>query len=78
MPERDDKRDSIVLAASLTGMELDFAEGIKGSTVLNKTLPVGQEDRKMSDTNIGSWRAHMNTIRGYVWSCVREQDHRPS
>ncbi|MCJ1369198.1 hypothetical protein MMC20_000407 [Loxospora ochrophaea] len=63
MPERSDKRDSISLAASLTGIELNFVSGVNGSTVPTKALPKGQESRKMSDRTIGSWRAHMDAIR---------------
>lgn len=39
LPERYDKLDAFSLAASLTGFTHDVIEGIKGSTVVNKTLP---------------------------------------
>ncbi|KAL8650020.1 MAG: hypothetical protein Q9210_004070 [Variospora velana] len=39
LPERYDKLDAFSLAASLTGFTYGVVEGIKGSTVVNKTLP---------------------------------------
>lgn len=39
LPERYDKLDAFSLAASITGFTHDVIEGIKGSTVVNKTLP---------------------------------------
>ncbi|KAL8756854.1 MAG: hypothetical protein Q9184_004368 [Pyrenodesmia sp. 2 TL-2023] len=39
LPERYDKLDAFSLAASVTGFTHDVIEGIKGSTVVNKTLP---------------------------------------
>ena len=63
MPERSDKRDAMTLAASLTGFNVDYVDGIRGDTIPNKSLPIGQEDRKMTNQRLGSWRAHMNTIR---------------
>ena len=63
MPERGDKRDAMTLVSSLSGLKVDYIDGVRGETVPNKALPVGQEDRTMTDNRIGSWRAHMNTIR---------------
>ncbi|KAL9048146.1 MAG: hypothetical protein Q9206_006214 [Seirophora lacunosa] len=39
LPERYDKLDAFSLAASLTGFTHDVIEGIKGSSIGNKTLP---------------------------------------
>ncbi|KAL8684951.1 MAG: hypothetical protein Q9218_008058 [Villophora microphyllina] len=39
LPERYDKLDAFSLASSLTGFRHDVIEGIKGSTIVNKTLP---------------------------------------
>ena len=63
MPERGDKRDALSLAASLTNLKLDYIDGIRGETIPNKALPKGQEERKMPNNTLGSWRAHMNAIR---------------
>ncbi|KAL8765674.1 MAG: hypothetical protein Q9209_007312 [Squamulea sp. 1 TL-2023] len=39
LPERYDKLDAFTLASSLTGFTHEVIEGIKGATVVNKTLP---------------------------------------
>ncbi|KAL8787075.1 MAG: hypothetical protein Q9213_002417 [Squamulea squamosa] len=39
LPERYDKLDAFTLASSLTGFTHEVIEGIKGVTVVNKTLP---------------------------------------
>lgn len=39
LPERHDKLDAFSLASSLTGFSHEVIEGIKGVTVVNKTLP---------------------------------------
>ncbi|KAL8814587.1 MAG: hypothetical protein Q9223_006203 [Gallowayella weberi] len=39
LPERYDKLDAFSLAASLTGFTYDVIPGVKGETVVNKTLP---------------------------------------
>ena len=63
MPERSDKRDAMTLVSSLSGFNVEYINGIRGETVLDKALPVGQEGRKMTDSRIGSWRAHIDAIR---------------
>ena len=63
MPERSDKRDALALSASLTNLKFDFVDGVAGKDIPNKALPVGQEERKMLNSTLGSWRAHMNAIR---------------
>lgn len=40
MKERTDKLDAIVLASSITGFHVDVIEGVRGSDISNKTLPV--------------------------------------
>ena len=66
LPERADKRDALTLASSLTDMRFDFVDGVKGSDVVNKSLPHGQERRTFPEPMLGSWRAHMNAIRSYA------------
>ena len=66
MPERGDKRDALSLAASLTNLTFDYIDGVVGSEIPTKALPVGQEHRGMPNSTLGSWRAHMNSIRTYA------------
>ncbi|ORY66120.1 family 25 glycosyltransferase [Pseudomassariella vexata] len=63
LPERTDKRDALVLMASLTGIKLTWLDGVKGSDVTNKALPLGWDPTKMPENNLGSWRGHTNAIR---------------
>ena len=63
LPERSDKRDAFSLAASLTNVTVDYIDGVKGDTIVNQSLPNGQEQRTISNPMLGSWRAHMNAIR---------------
>ena len=79
LPERSDKRDAMTLATSLTNISVEYVDGIKGESVPDKALPRGAELRLISDNMIGSWRAHMNTIRsvmekGYSSALIIEDD----
>ena len=50
-------------------MTVDYIDGVRGETVVNKSLPHGQENRTFKEPMLGSWRAHMNGIRTYVRFC---------
>ena len=39
LKDRTDKLDSIQLAASLTGFNLDVIEGVRGTEISNKSMP---------------------------------------
>lgn len=41
MKERTDKLDAVTLAATLTGFHVDVIEGVVGSEISNRTLPIG-------------------------------------
>ncbi|KAI4120958.1 MAG: hypothetical protein LQ338_006653 [Usnochroma carphineum] len=72
LPERYDKLDAFSLASSLTGFTHDVIEGIKGSTVVNKTLPTLEnlpKKERSRDNIVGCWRAHMN----FAQKVVRER-----
>ncbi|KAL8840991.1 MAG: hypothetical protein Q9205_003541 [Flavoplaca limonia] len=67
--ERYDKLDAFTLAASLTGFSYDVIEGVKGTTIVNKTLPsLDNIPKKESSRNniIGCWRAHLNVAQKVV------------
>lgn len=59
LPERYDKLDAFSLAASLTGFTHDVIEGIKGSSIGNKTLPTLENLPKVTNLFLvaGSVRA---------------------
>ncbi|KAL8913363.1 MAG: hypothetical protein Q9171_001840 [Xanthocarpia ochracea] len=72
LPERYDKLDIFTLAASLTGFSHDVIEGIKGATVVNKTLPTLDnipKKEKSRNNIVGCWRAHLN----FAQKIVRER-----
>ncbi|KAH9904960.1 glycosyltransferase family 25 protein [Xylariomycetidae sp. FL2044] len=66
LPERSDKRDALSLMAALTGIKLSWVNGVIGSTVADKALPYGWSRESMPDSNLGSWRGHVNAIRRIV------------
>ncbi|KAJ8063186.1 hypothetical protein OCU04_008425 [Sclerotinia nivalis] len=61
--ERSDKRDAMVLSASLTGFGVEFADGMKGEEVADKAKPPGL---LLTGGSMGSWRGHMNVIRSII------------
>ncbi|PKS11688.1 hypothetical protein jhhlp_001676 [Lomentospora prolificans] len=64
LPERTDRRDAMALMAAATGLELTFADGVRGANVLEKALPPGQRNKNIQSMGaIGSWRAHMNVLQ---------------
>ncbi|KAE8350058.1 hypothetical protein BDV28DRAFT_163218 [Aspergillus coremiiformis] len=56
--ERTDKHDAIALAASYTGLDVEWLEGVRAADIPPKALPAPAE--------LGSWRAHMNALRHIV------------
>lgn len=67
---RTDLRDSAVLAAGLTGLDVDFIDGVIGSEMSNKSLPLGAEQVHLGSGGLGAWRSHMNAARTYVKDTV--------
>jgi hypothetical protein len=63
LPERSDKRDALALTSSLTGFKIDWIDGVRGQTIPDKALPFGVDRLKLWETNLGSWRGHMNAVR---------------
>ncbi|KAI5920283.1 hypothetical protein F4810DRAFT_683368 [Camillea tinctor] len=66
LPERTDKRDAIALTSALTGFRLDFVDGVKGEVIPDKAVPLGVDRGALMESNLGSWRGHMNAIRRIV------------
>ncbi|KAB8294116.1 hypothetical protein EYC80_009565 [Monilinia laxa] len=63
LPDRSDKRDAMVLSASLTGFHVEFVDGLLGEHVSDRARPPGLD---LKDGALGSWRGHMNTIRRII------------
>ncbi|KAK7698645.1 hypothetical protein SLS64_012384 [Diaporthe eres] len=66
LPERTDKRDAISLSAALTGFDIEWVDGVRGESIPDKAVPFGIDRKKLMETNLGSWRGHMNAIRRVV------------
>ncbi|KAI1103293.1 glycosyltransferase family 25 protein [Jackrogersella minutella] len=66
LPERSDKRDALTLMSSLTGFQLSWIDGVIGKAIHDKALPFGWDRETMSDSNLGSWRGHVNAMRRMV------------
>lgn len=65
MPDRTDKRDSLALAASLTGIDIEWADGVDGSKTNPKAVP-DHWSKTESNGTYGCWRAHMNALQRMV------------
>ncbi|ROW02558.1 hypothetical protein VPNG_07846 [Cytospora leucostoma] len=66
LPERSDKRDALTLTAALTGFHVEFIDGVRGESIPDKAVPFGVDRHALMETNLGSWRGHMNAIRKIV------------
>ncbi|KAH6647300.1 hypothetical protein BKA67DRAFT_663633 [Truncatella angustata] len=66
LPTRTDRRDSMILAAALSNIEIEFIDGLLGETVPDKAIPAGPEYTRLPEPVIGSWRGHMNAIQEIV------------
>lgn len=66
LPSRTDRRDAITLSAALSGIEVEFIDGLQGQDVPDKAIPSGPGQNRMGDSSIGSWRGHMNAIQEIV------------
>ncbi|AEO67124.1 glycosyltransferase family 25 protein [Thermothielavioides terrestris NRRL 8126] len=67
LPSRSDRRDGIVLQAALSGIQVEFIDGVLGKDVPDKAIPMASPDSKrLDDGAIGCWRAHMNAVREIV------------
>ncbi|OIW26394.1 hypothetical protein CONLIGDRAFT_662915 [Coniochaeta ligniaria NRRL 30616] len=66
LPERSDKRDALALASALTGFRVDWISGVRGESIPDKAVPLGVDRKKLMETNLGSWRGHMDAVRRIV------------
>lgn len=63
LPSRSDRRDTMVLQAALSDIQIEFIDGVMGKDVPNKAIPMERGKERQLNATIGSWRAHMNAIR---------------
>lgn len=57
MPNRSDKRDAMALAASYSGIEFEWSDGVKGADIPAQAIPNGWAADE-SNATLGCWRAH--------------------
>ncbi|KAI1112467.1 hypothetical protein F5Y14DRAFT_269421 [Nemania sp. NC0429] len=66
LPLRTDRRDGMILAAALSDMDIEFIDGVNGSTIPDKALPKTSSHDRPSDATVGAWRGHINAIQEVV------------
>lgn len=66
LPSRGDRRDAMTLAAAVSGLDIEFIDGIVGSDVDPKTLSLVGEAKGLRPPELGIWRAHLNVYREIV------------
>ncbi|KAI1497590.1 glycosyltransferase family 25 protein [Biscogniauxia marginata] len=66
LPERSDKRDAFALTSALTGFHVEYVDGVKGEAIPDKAVPFGVNRGPLGESNLGSWRGHMNAVRRIV------------
>ncbi|KAI0144529.1 hypothetical protein GGR57DRAFT_481772 [Xylariaceae sp. FL1272] len=66
MPSRADRRDSTILAAALSDMDIEFVDGVNGGTIPDKALAKTFDYQRLDDPTLGAWRGHINAIQEVV------------
>ncbi|KAL7626954.1 hypothetical protein AAE478_003729 [Parahypoxylon ruwenzoriense] len=66
LPSRTDRRDGMVLGASLSNLEIEFIDGVDGKNIPDKALPTSPDHERQPEPVVGSWRAHINAIQEVV------------
>jgi hypothetical protein len=62
MPGRTDRRDAIVLSAALSGLEVEFIDGPRGSEVEDNAITMNEGSGRQDEGQTGAWRGHMNAV----------------
>jgi len=76
LPDRSDKRDTLVVQASLSNFEVTFVDGIAGATISNKALPYVSSNpvsilQRKARSDVESRRSSRETdkqdVGGVIW-----------
>lgn len=62
LPTRPDRRDAITLAAALTGIDIEFVNGVSKDIDIGP-LPPGGNEARIANGSLRCWRAHLNVVR---------------
>lgn len=66
LPERSDRRDSILLSAAVMNIDIEIIDAVRGEAVPEKVIPAKDYGRFMQ-AEIGCWRSHMNIMQESVF-----------
>ncbi|PHH61208.1 hypothetical protein CDD81_689 [Ophiocordyceps australis] len=66
LPSRPDRRDGMVLQASLSDITIDFIDGVQNSQIAEKAIPKAEDGTHVLNAALGAWRAHINAIQEIV------------
>jgi hypothetical protein len=56
----------LLLASTVSDIEIDFIDGVHGDTVPTKALPA-YWNKDLQPSSIGAWRAHLNAMSESVF-----------
>ncbi|KAJ5646219.1 Glycosyl transferasefamily 25 [Penicillium lividum] len=70
LPERTDKRDFLSVAASLSGFKVDWVDGVRPDSLIQKAMPKGINLEEGQKTIYAAWRAHMNVLTKVVENSI--------
>jgi hypothetical protein len=66
LPSRTDHRDAMLVAATVSDIQLDWIDGVNGEQVSDRALPADTNRDVLGNGNVGSWRAHLNALSASV------------
>lgn len=66
MPDRTDRKDTVVVAASYTGLRVDWIPGVAWESITPKARPTKWKIEKGYEPALGCWRAHLNVMQRIV------------
>lgn len=61
----------MTLQAALSGLDVQFVDGVMGSDIPEKAVPKAQNKGHLRGASLGSWRGHMNAIQESVLTALR-------
>lgn len=56
----------MVLAAAVSGLDIEFIDGVVGGDIDPKTIDLVGDGRELRASELGIWRAHLNVYREIV------------
>ncbi|KAG0651906.1 hydroxylysine galactosyltransferase 1 [Hyphodiscus hymeniophilus] len=65
LPERSDRRDSIILSAALSNIDIEIRDAVRGENVPEQIIPNENAGRFMK-AEVGCWRSHMNIMQEVI------------